>query len=56
MVLVVAQHRELGERPDLLERGASLRVPEIDDVRLEGYVVLVQRDQHLLAEGCEGVE
>ena len=42
---LVAQHRELADRPDLLEGRAASRVAEIDDLRLERRVVLVERDQ-----------
>jgi hypothetical protein len=46
---IVAQHRKLADRPDLQERRARSRVAEIDNMRHESRVVLVERDERLLA-------
>jgi hypothetical protein len=51
----VAQHRELHHRPNGLQAGAVLRIAEIDQHRLEGQILLVERDQRLLTEGGERV-
>ncbi len=56
IVRLVAQHRELADRPDLREVRARRFVGEVDDVRLEGRVVLVEGDEDLLTEGREGME
>src|SRR5262249_59885645 len=53
---IVAQHGDLAGGPQLPELRAGCLVTEIDDVRLEGRVVLVQRDEHLLTEGREGMK
>jgi len=53
---IVAQHRHLGDGPQLPEGGSRGLVREIDDVRLEGRPVLVKGDEHLLAVRSEGME
>jgi hypothetical protein len=53
---LVAQHRELADRPDFQERRARGLVAEVDDARLERGVVLVERNQDLLAEARQRVE
>ena len=52
----VAQHGHLADRPQLQERRARARVAKVDDDRLERRLVLVERDQHLPAEGRQGME
>src|SRR5262249_50124319 len=53
---LVAQDRDLGDRPDLLEcrRGGS--VEEIDDDRLERRAVLIERRERLLAKRGKRME
>ena len=53
---VIAQQREFSERPELQESGALVWIAEIDEMRRERRLVLVERDQHLLAEAREWVE
>src|SRR5262249_18820096 len=53
---LVAQHRELPDRPESPEGRGGRLVAEIDDVRLEPHAVLVERDEHLLAERSERME
>src|SRR5215203_6764945 len=53
---LVAQYREFADRPDFLERCARGLIHEIDDVRLERRVVLVEGDQHFLAERRKRME
>jgi hypothetical protein len=50
------QHRELADRPETQERGPGLCLAEIDKVRREWRSVLVQGDEHLLAERRKGME
>src|SRR5262245_9580834 len=50
------QHWELADRPDRLECRRLARIAEIDDVRFERRVVLVERDQDLVAERRQRVE
>src|SRR5262249_6871158 len=56
LAAIVAQHGDLAGGPQLLQLRAGRLVTEIDDVPLEGRVVLVQRDEHLLTEGREGMK
>jgi hypothetical protein len=53
---LVTQHGELADRPNLLELRAGGLVGQVDNMRLEGDVVFVESDEHLLAEGREGME
>jgi len=47
---IVAQYRKLADRPQLQQHRALGLVAEIDRVRHERRIVLVQGDQHLPAE------
>ena len=53
---VVAQHRKFAYSPQLHQRGALGRIAEIDQVRRERDVVLVQRNQRLPAIRGQRVE
>src|SRR5262249_37492004 len=53
---LVTQQGNLRHGPQLPEGRARCLVGEVDDVRHEGRVVLVQRDQHLLAERRQRME
>jgi len=48
---LVAQNGNLPDRPETQEIGARLLVGEIDEAIFEGRPVLVEGDQHLVAEG-----
>src|SRR3546814_5202252 len=52
---LLAQHRELRQRPHRRKGRARLRVAEVDDLGLEGDGVLVEGDEDLLAVRREGV-
>ncbi|MCY1241310.1 hypothetical protein D9M72_542040 [compost metagenome] len=47
----VGQNRHLADRPECCKAGRFLRIEQIDKAALEGGIVLVKRDQHLMAEG-----
>jgi len=47
---LVTQHRKLADRPKLQKHRALVRIAEIDELRRERNVVLIQRDQRLPAE------
>src|SRR5829696_360310 len=53
---IVAQHRKLADPPQLHQRGALGQIAEIDLVRRERNVVLVQGDQRLPAIRGQRVE
>jgi hypothetical protein len=53
---LVAQHGDLADRPELLVRRIGLLVEEVDDMRLELRVVLIEGDQRLLAERRKWME
>jgi hypothetical protein len=53
---IVAQHRKLADPPQLHQRGALGGIAEIDQVRRERNVVLVQRNQRLPAIRGQRVE
>ena len=50
------QHRKLADRPQFQQRGALGLIAEIDEVRRERRVVLVQGDQRLPAERRQRVK
>ena len=52
---VVDEHGKALERPQRFELGRRLIVAGREHAELEGGVVLVERDQHLLAVGGEGM-
>src|SRR3954468_1272624 len=52
----IAQQRKLSDRPELAEGGALALILQIDQLRRERGVVLVQGNQHLVAERRERVE
>lgn len=54
--IAILQHRDLAERRQSHQRVALRRIAEVDAARLERRVVLVQRDQHLVAERGERME
>src|SRR5215204_5437590 len=52
----ILQHRELTAGPQRLERRRVRRVHQIDDVLLKRRVVLIKRDQRLVAERRKRME
>ncbi|OWK23824.1 hypothetical protein AJ87_30515 [Rhizobium yanglingense] len=52
---LVAQDRHLADRPKAEEIGARHFIGQIDGAVFERRAVLVKRDQHLVAEGGEGM-
>src|SRR5215211_4409706 len=52
----VLQHRELAAGPQRLERRRLRRVHQIDDILLKRRIVLIKRDQRLMAERRQRME